>query len=231
MREWLGKIVRSVRRVGAWVILALVLAVIVVWGVVVGKAVYTIHDLFTENRELKEAVTKLTEEEQIGYAKVLEKKRVDGELHTTIKFVETARGNKRKHVLEKTYTVRGETVHFDALIVKFGDQMVMDGRQRALFLWRRVYGEHRSPSAGFPIETPGEEPKRYEELLSELPVEKREMFWDAVWELANDPDKLARYDIQAVYGNVVYSRLQEGLIYVFKIDNSGQLYPEVVPDI
>jgi hypothetical protein len=30
---------------------------------------------------------------------------------------------------------------------------------------------------------------------------------------------------------VVYSRLREGLIYVFKISSTGQVYPEVVPDM
>jgi hypothetical protein len=49
--------------------------------------------------------------------------------------------------------------------------------------------------------------------------------------LANDPEKLSQYDITALYGNVVYSKLKQGLIYVFKITPAGQLYPEVLPDM
>jgi len=229
--DWLAKSMRLVQRFGAWLLVALVLVVMGVWGVVAEKAISTIHDLLGENRELKEAISNLTDQDQIGYAKVLKKERIDGEIHTTLKFVETARGDKRRKVLEKTYTIRGETVHFDALIVKFSDDMVMDGKQRALYLWRRIYGKYRPPSEGFPIESPGEEPERYSELLSELPVQQRELFWDAIWDLSNNPDKLARHGIQAMYGNVVYSKLEKDLIYVFKIDNSGQVYPEVVPDI
>ena len=57
------------------------------------------------------------------------------------------------------------------------------------------------------------------------------MFWPEIWELSNDPDRLKDAGIQAIYGNAVYKKLRPGLIYVFKISPSGQLYPEVVPDM
>ncbi|MHC4625010.1 MAG: hypothetical protein ACYS4W_14030, partial [Planctomycetota bacterium] len=108
---------------------------------------------------------------------------------------------------------------------------VMDGKTRALYLWRRVYGERTAPEDAFAIEQPGAEPLRYADMLKTLPVEQRQLFWSGIWELANDPEKLKQYDIKAIYGNVVYSRLREGLIYVFKISSTGQVYPEVVPDM
>ena len=195
------------------------------------KAVATISDLLTENKNLKQAITTLTDEDQIGYAKVIDQQFKDGQLLTTIKFVETARGDKLKTILEKEYTIVGDIIYFDALIVKFGNRMVTDGKTRALYLWRRVYGERISPAEGFPIESPGTEPKRYKDLLELLPIEQRQMFWSNIWELANDPEKLAAHDIEAIYGNAVYSKLRRGLIYVFKIYSTGQVYPEVVPDI
>jgi hypothetical protein len=145
--------------------------------------------------------------------------------------VETARDDKLKKILEKDYTIEGDVIHFDALIVKFGDKMVMDGRARALYLWRRVYGEKMTPENGFAIEEPGKEPQRYNDLLKALPVREKDVFWSGIWSLANDPEKLKEYDIRAIYGNVVYSRLTKGLIYVFKISSVGQVYPEVVPDM
>jgi hypothetical protein len=57
------------------------------------------------------------------------------------------------------------------------------------------------------------------------------MFWSAVWELANDPEALQQDGIKAIYGNAVYKKLKPGLIYVFKISSSGQVYPETVPDL
>jgi len=195
------------------------------------KAVATIHELLAENKNLKQAITNLTSEDQIGYAKVIDQGFRDGELFTTIKFVETARGDKLTNILEKQYTIAGDVVHFDALIVKFGSKMVTDGRAKALYLWRRVYGEKMSPAEGFAIEQPGAEPRRYKDLLQLLPIDKRHMFWSNIWDLANDTEKLTAYDIEAIYGNAVYGKLRKGLIYVFKINSTGQVYPEVVPDI
>ncbi len=202
---------------------------------VIGKAFYygamSIHQLLAENKQLKQAITNLTQEDQIGYAKVVSQETKNGQLFTTIKFVETARDDKLKKILEKEYTIEGNTVHFDALIVKFGDKMVMDGKEKALYLWRRVYGENMAPSKGFPIEEAGAEPQRYKELLEELPIKERNMFWSNIWDLADDPEKLRDYDIKAIYGNVVYSRLRKGLIYIFRITATGQVYPEAVPEM
>lgn len=191
----------------------------------------TIHHLLTENKQLKQSISNLTQEEQIGYAKVILQEKKNGKLLTTIRFVETARDDKLKKILEKEYTVAGDIVHFDALIVKFRDKMVMNGKAKSLYLWRRVYGETMKPEEGFLIEQPGTEPERYNGLLTALPVVQKQLFWTSIWELANDPEKLKKYDIEAVYGNVVYTKLKKGLIYVFKINAAGQVTPEVVPEM
>lgn len=200
-----------------------------------GRGLYygakTIHQLLAENKHLKQAITNLTSEEQIGYAKVINQETTNEQLLTTIKFVETDRDDKLKTILEKEYTIAGDIIYFDALIVKFGNKIVMDGKTRALYLWRRVYGEKMTPEKGFAIEQPGTEPQRYSDLLKALPIKQRQMFWSNIWDLANDPEKLKEYDIEAIYGNVVYSRLRKGLIYVFKVSATGQVYPEVVPDM
>ncbi len=200
-----------------------------------GRGLYhgtmTVHELLTENRQLKQAITTLTFEDQIGYAKVISREYRDGKHFTTIRFVETTRDDKLQKVLEKDYTFEGDIIHFDALIVKFGDKMVLDGKEKALYLWRRIYGENMAPENGLAIEEPDKEPQRYSDFLELLPSNERNLFWTNIWELANNPDKLKEYDIRAIYGNVVYSRLKEGLIYVFKINSAGQLHPEIVPDM
>jgi hypothetical protein len=96
----------------------------------------TIHELLTENKQLKQAITNLTLEDQIGYAKVISQESRDGKLLTTIRFVETARDDKLQKLFEKEYTIEGGIIHFDALIVRFGEKMVMDGREKALYLSR-----------------------------------------------------------------------------------------------
>lgn len=193
------------------------------------RGAMTIHELLSENKHLKQAIANLTEEDQIGYAKVISQRKENGQILTTIRFVETARGDKTKVILQREYTIEGDIVHFDALIVKFEDKMVADGKSRALYLWRRVYGEKMAPGQGYAIEEPGAEPRRYSGLLQALPIKHRELFWSAIWDLANDPNRLHEHGIRAIYGSVMYQPLREGLIYVFKISPTGQLYPEAVP--
>ncbi len=210
------------------------LAVLAVAGYLVATAwrgIATIEELLTENRQLKAALSRLTAEEQIGYAKVIRQEERDGVLHTTLKFVETARGDSTRRVLEKICTIQGDIIHFDALIVTFDKQLVMDGEARSLYLWRRVYGDGTPPSQGCEIQTPGTEPARYRDLLDGLKMPERTLFWQEIWALANDRDRLSNLGVEAIYGNAVYQRLQPGLIYIFTISNTGQLIPKAIPDI
>ncbi len=79
-----------------------------------GRGLYygakTIHQLLAENKHLKQAITNLTREEQIGYAKVIAQETTNRRLLTTIKFVETARDDKLKTILEKEYTIAGNII-------------------------------------------------------------------------------------------------------------------------
>jgi hypothetical protein len=191
----------------------------------------TVHDLLAGNEKLKEALSSLTQEDQIGFAKVVKQEQREGKLYTTIRFVETDRDDMLCRLLEREYEIEGDIVHFDALIVTFEDQAVMDGQARSLYLWRRIYGENQPPAEGFDIESPDTIPVRYAGLLQALRLPDQHMFWDAVWDLANNPEALREHGIKAVYGNAVYKRLRPGLIYVFKIGADGQVYPETVLDM
>ena len=191
----------------------------------------TVEQLLAENSELKTAITNLTEESQIGYAKVTAQETRDGVLYTRILFVEADPEDVTRTVFKQEYEIEGDIVHFDALIVKFTAPMVMDGREKAIYLWRRIYGETMRPEDGYPLQTPGREPARYWQICKKLSIREREMFWNEIWDLSNDPKKLEKQGIQAVFGNVVYRKLRPGLIYVFKVSTSGALYPEMVPDL
>ena len=219
------------KRIFTFITTTLALAVLALVGGTLFYGTKTVHDLLGDNQKLKAAISTLVHEDQIGFAKVVKQEVRGGQLYTTLRFVETARGDMLKKVLEKEYEIEGDIVHFDTLVVTFSDQAVMDGQARSLYLWRRVYGENQKPSEGFPIETPGTSPERYAGLLRELRLPERQMFWEAIWNLANDPEALRDHGIKAIYGNAVYKRLRPGLIYVFKIGTDGQVYPETVLDM
>ena len=219
------------KRIFRFITTGLVLTVLPLVGGTIFYGTKTVHDLLAGNEKLKKAITSLTHEDQIGFAKVIRQEEREGKLYTTIRFVETARDDMLRKVLEREYEIEGDVVHFDALIVTFNDQTVMDGKARSLYLWRRVYGEKMNPSEGYDIEAPGTHPERYAGLLRDLRLPEQKLFWEAIWDLANDPEALRDHGIKAVYGNAVYKRLQPGLIYVFKIGADGQVYPETVLDM
>lgn len=189
----------------------------------------TIHSLLTYNHELNKAITNLTAEEQIGFATVVSQDKDALENTTTlVKFVQTAAGNPKEIVDEKIYAIEGDVVHFDALIVKFSDAYVKDGKERALYLWRRIYGEQTPPEQGELIEVPSSAPERYHSITKSLKLNDRSVFWETVWSLANDPQRLSEYGITAVFGNAIYTKLEPNKVYLFKISATGQIYPEVM---
>lgn len=189
----------------------------------------TIHSLLTENHELNKAIKNLTAEEQIGYATLQSQGRDHtGQLQSTIRFVQTAAGKPKEIVSEQLFTITGDVIHFDALIVKFTDEYVKDGKGRSLYLWRRIYGEANSPASGELIEIPGTAPERYHSITKTLRMKDSDIFWEAIWDLANDPDQLSQYGLKAVFGNAIYCRMQPEQITLFKISPTGQIYPEVL---
>lgn len=207
----------------------LVLIVAGILGVAFYHSTASIHKLFTENHRLSKAIHNLTQEQQIGYAVVESQTRdQSGNSVNTVRFVQTALDNPKVIVSEKSYTLSSEVVYFDALVVKFTDDFVKDGKERALYLWRRIYGEKTPPIEGQSIENPSSFPKRYDSITQSLNFKNKFLFWNAIWELANDTQRLSSYGITAVYGNAVYIRMRPGKVYLFKISPTGQIYPETV---
>lgn len=191
----------------------------------------TIEQLLTENEDLKTAIVNLNEENQIGYAKVLSQETREGRLFTKLLFVEVDPGDYTRHILKKEYEIEGDVVHFDTLIVTFSGDLVMDGKERAMYLWRRIYGEHMPPEQGLAIETAGQPSPRYTLLCEKLSIEDRDLFWREIWSLSNNPKRLEALGIKAIFGNAVYRQLKPGLIYIFKVSSTGTLYPEIIPDL
>jgi hypothetical protein len=209
----------------------LVLIVIGILGAAFYHSTANIHKLFTENYRLSKAIHNLTQEQQIGYA-VLESQTRDpsGRILNTVRFVQTAPDNPRVVVSEQSFTLSSDIIYFDALIVKFTDKFVKDGKERALYLWRRIYGEDTAPVEGQSIEIPGTAPERYNSINQSLGFLDKQMFWSSIWDLANDTKGLSDYGITAIFGNAVYIRPKPGKVYLFKISPTGQIYPETIND-
>jgi hypothetical protein len=215
------------------IITTVVLLAAIATAAVLGIAFYlsssSIHSLLTDNHKLNKAIRNLTEEQQIGFATLESRSRnALGQVESLVRFVQTAPGKPSEIVSEELFIVEGEVIHFDALIVKFSDEYVKDGKGRALYLWRRIYGEAEAPADGNLIQSPGEGPDRYRAVTQSLRLKNQPVFWDAIWDLANEPQQLSKYGVTAVFGNAIYTKMEPGRVYVFKIGATGQIYPDVL---
>lgn len=217
---------------GKIIVTVLSLAAIATAGVL-GVAFYfsssSIHGLLTENHKLNKAIRNLTDEQQIGFATLKSRSRNElGQVESLVRFVQTAPGKPDEVVSEELFVVEGEVIHFDALIVKFSDDYVKDGKGRALYLWRRIYGDDEAPAEGDLIQAPGEAPDRYEVITRSLKLKNQPVFWEAIWDLANNPQQLSEYGVKAVFGNAIYTKMEADKVYIFKISPTGQIYPDVL---
>ncbi len=68
----------------------------------------TISGLLGENTDLKHAITNLSEETQIGYAKVISQETREGVFYTKLMFVATQPNQPLKPVVKKEYEVKEE---------------------------------------------------------------------------------------------------------------------------
>jgi hypothetical protein len=219
-------------RSGKIIVNVVILAAIATAGIL-GVAFYfsssSIHSLLTENHQLNKAIRNLTDEQQIGFATLKSQSRNElGQLQSLVRFVQTAPGHPDRIVSEELFVVEGDVIHFDALVVKFTDDYVKDGKGRALYLWRRIHGEDEAPSEGNLIQTPGEAPERYSAITQSLRLKNQPVFWEAIWDLANNPEQLSEYGVKAVFGNAIYTRMEPDKVYLFKISPTGQIYPSVL---
>lgn len=219
------------KRIAGWLIAAGVLAGVGVYGWRFTESRRTIQQLLSENKHLQESLSRLAFEQQVGYAKVVEQVQRDGRVFTRILFVQSLPEDASEQVLRKEVEIEGDVAHFDMLIVRFDNQLVLDGRERAIGLWRRIYGEKMRPEEGIAIQAEGEEPAAYAAICRKLSLRERRLFWEEIWSLSNQPKRLEGLGIRAVYGNVVYRQMRPGLIYVFKLSSTGAFWAEVIPDL
>ena len=124
-----GAIAAIPGKLAAGLVAALVCAGLVFMGIGVFRAGTSIQQILTENKQLESAIQNLTDTGKIGGARVISQELKDGQLYTKLKFWEYDRKNEHKIIKEKTYEIAGDVVHFDALVVKFSNPLVMEGKK------------------------------------------------------------------------------------------------------
>ena len=150
------------------------------------------------------------------------------EISTVVEFVELDE-NDQPIDDPKRFTIQGDLVYIDNLVVKFDDEYVKEAdleRSGSLVMFRRIFGEFQEPNLGFPLETEREAPKVYTGDREPSALERK--IWNDFWNIANDSEKAQELGIRAAHGEAVSVRVRPGKSYKITLRASDGL--SIVPD-
>jgi hypothetical protein len=180
-----------------------------------------IEQLEQKNQELERIRTRLETDRRVARILVTDQKTVAGQLKTTLLFVEYGRNGQA--LPARQFTIDGNEAHFDAEIIKFKDQYVERGdplRGQSILLFVRVYGADQAPSAGFPIDQPGDIPEIYRGADPEVSSFEQDL-WNNFWKLYNDRDAREARGIRGLNGEGLYGQFLPGFQYTITLRSDG----------
>lgn len=184
-----------------------------------------IQSLNKEVQRLRTAITLLKVDHRVAQIDVLAQhgSHKSNDLVTTFRFTELDRSGKP---LEKprVFTIQGDVVYVDALVVKWEDESVEAGdplRSATYYLFRRIFGEAQQPKDGFPLDPVGAQPAAYRS--GREPSEFEREIWARFWEYANNPSEAKKKNIRAAHGEAPYCKLVPGKRYTIELRASGGL--------
>jgi hypothetical protein len=221
-----------------------------VWSVVLvavaAASVYLCYELVVKPRlalqnqirEQSATILKLEQENQRleTYLKIL--KRIDrrarvevlrqakdqqGNLQTTIRFTEVDDSGKPINT-SREFTLPGQEVYFDTLVIKFDDHFVEQGdpiKGAALMVFRRIFSSTMRAEDGFVIDKDGQVPEVYAERHAASEFEKD--LWRRFWDLANDEKLAKERGVRAIHGVAPYMLVEPGRVYEICLRSTGEV--------
>lgn len=149
----------------------------------------------------------------------------DGQVWTKLKFLEySVDGQPLEPV--KVFTLPGDVVYFDALVMKFAAENVQEGKAKSLYLFRRVFTDETRPDMGyklFDVDASAGLPKNYQADAAEIPLQAQHEVWARFQKCMADPEHAAAEGVDTIYGEAVYDTLRKNFLYTLSIQNNGGL--------
>lgn len=144
------------------------------------------------------------------------------EMETVVEFVELGEDGQPAD-LPRRFTIQGDVVYVDNLVVKFDDAYVERAdleRSTSLVMFRRIFGERQTPQDGFSIDPEGRQPAVY---ATGKGTELERKIWADFWSIANDPARAAELGIRAAHGQAVSIKAQPNKSYRIELRASDGL--------
>jgi hypothetical protein len=196
-----------------------------------------IERLEEEKKQLEKIVTRLTTDRRVAEFIVTGQQQVNGELRTTILWEETNPQGAR--VGNKSFTIKGDEVHIDALSIRFQEDFVLKDdplRGKGLILFTKLYGAHQTPAEGYAIDEPGQTPGIYKKdqpgsvlagagagTSGDPESSKFERgLWQDFWRLVHDKKFREEKGVKVASGKGVWiRRVDQGKVYTVTVDAHG----------
>lgn len=190
-------------------------------GLELGRLRARINQLETEKEQLREFVKRLGASRKVAQADILAQRQDEqGRIVTAIRWQEIGHDGVLGPPL--TADVLGSLVYFEALVIKFDQELVGAGdaqRGSSLAMFRRVFGDRQPPDSGYPLTpgtwTPGE--AHFEA------VEFESVVWKRFWELVEDPALARQYGVRIAQIEAPAVPVKAGQVWEVRLDAAGGL--------
>jgi hypothetical protein len=182
-----------------------------------------IQQLEEQKQQLQQIVQRLESEKRVADVLVKKKEIVEGVPRLTLLFVEYDKKN--QPLPARTFTVTGEQVHFDALVIKFDRGFTEQNdplRGHSIALFTRVYGDRESPSSAAKIDEPNSVPLIYQTADPRV-MQFETSLWRDFWRLAEDANYRAKFGVRVAMGQGVFGPLVPERLYTLTLESTGGL--------
>jgi hypothetical protein len=204
------------------------LATLIVAGVLVlyiynehGSSEFKVAQLQQQKIQLEQIVQRFQTERRVAKIVVTDQKMVDGQMKTSLLFVEYRHDGST--LPPREFTIAGNEAHFDAQIIKFKDQYTRDGdplRGQSIMLFTRIYGANQPPADGFPIDEPGKIPEIYRGADPKVSEFEQDL-WTNFWKLYNDRDAREARGIRGMHGEGLFGQFDPDHVYNITLRADG----------
>lgn len=182
-----------------------------------------IEELQEDKKQLQQIVKRLSDEKRVAEVLVTEQTTVNGDLQTTLLFVEYAKDGSA--LPPKSFSFVGKMAHIDAMVIKFDRGFVEQDdalRGHSVALFTKIYGDRQTPAEAKPIDEPGTIPSVYRG--ADPRVSKFEMeLWRDFWKLAEDPAYRQEKGVRVANGQGLWGPFEADKIYTISIESDGGL--------
>jgi hypothetical protein len=156
----------------------------------------------------------------------------NGERELRLTFIQYRPGTETPS-FTKSFTLPGEEVYVDALVVQFERAFVERGdglRGKSLLLFRRAFGDRQRPVDGVALfETAaGTAIPEFARVDAEPSAFERDL-WTRFWTLANDPKAAAAAGVRVAQGEAPHVKAVAGQVYQLRLRAAGglELHPRL----